>query len=130
MHATLFLALQLLADASPPTSSAPVRAVWLADMAPDRVQPSPGRFVFVSGSAADEVDGRVLVEAAGPPGVLRTVSFAKGETDEGLNVARPVVSFLFSCPPIWPCGERSKPLALRRSNERRRLRAAETGLTV
>jgi hypothetical protein len=37
------------------------------------------------------VDGRVLVEAAGPPGVLRTVSFARGETDEGLDVAQPVV---------------------------------------
>jgi len=53
--------------------------------------PAPGRFVFVPGSAVDEVDGRVLVEAAGPPGVLRTVSFAPGETDEGLDVLRPIV---------------------------------------
>jgi len=45
----------------------------------------------VPGSATDEVDGRVLVEAAGPPGVLRTVHFAAGETDEGLDVVRPVV---------------------------------------
>jgi hypothetical protein len=28
---------------------------------------------------------------AGPPGMLRTVQFARGETDEGLDVARPVV---------------------------------------
>jgi hypothetical protein len=78
-------------DVPPPTSAVTVRAVWLADLHPDRVQPGPGRFVFVPGSATDEVDGRVLVEAAGPPGVLRTVSFARGETDEGLDVALPVV---------------------------------------
>jgi hypothetical protein len=46
--------------------------------------------VFVPGSATDEVDGCVGVEAAGPPGVLRTVSFARGETDEGLDVASPI----------------------------------------
>jgi hypothetical protein len=68
-----------------------VRAVWLADLHPDHVQPGPGRFGFVPGSAVDEVDGRVLVEAAGPSGVLRTVYFARSETDEGLDVARPVV---------------------------------------
>jgi hypothetical protein len=33
----------------------------------------------------------VVVEAAGLPGVLRTVHFARGETDEGLDVAQPVV---------------------------------------
>jgi hypothetical protein len=38
--------------------------------------------VFVPDSATDEVDGRILVEAVGPPGVLRVVVFAKGETDE------------------------------------------------
>jgi len=47
--------------------------------------------VFVPGSAPDEVDGRVLVEAAGPPGVLRTVHFAASETDEGLDLAQPMV---------------------------------------
>jgi hypothetical protein len=47
--------------------------------------------VFVPSSPPDEVDGRVLVEAAGPPGVLRTVSFARGETDEGLDIAQPIV---------------------------------------
>ena len=31
------------------------------------------------------------VETAGPGDVLRVVSFAKGETDEGLDVAQPVV---------------------------------------
>jgi hypothetical protein len=65
--------------------------VWLADLDPDRVQPDPGRFVFVPGSATDEVDGRVLVEAAGPRGVLRTVHFARGEDDTGLDVAQPIV---------------------------------------
>jgi len=50
-----------------------------------------GRFLFVPGSAVDQVDGWVLVEAAGPSGVLRMVSFAKGETDEGLDVAQPIV---------------------------------------
>src|SRR5262245_25308821 len=30
-------------------------------------------------------------EATGPPGVLRTVQFARGESDEGLDVAAPVV---------------------------------------
>ena len=30
-------------------------------------------------------------EAAGSPGVLRTISFAKGETDEGLDVLAPIV---------------------------------------
>jgi hypothetical protein len=45
----------------------------------------------VSGSATDEVDGRVLVEVAGPPGVSRTVQFARGETDECLDFAQPIV---------------------------------------
>jgi len=44
-----------------------------------------------SAEAAKEVDRRVLVEAAGPPGVRRTVQFARGETDEGLDVAQPIV---------------------------------------
>jgi hypothetical protein len=63
-----------------------VRAVWFADLMPDRVQPGAGRFVFVPGSATDEVDGRVLVEAAGPPGVLRTVYFARSrETNNSMS---------------------------------------------
>src|SRR5262245_57407095 len=37
------------------------------------------------------VVGRILVEAAGPPDVLRTVQFARGETEEGLDMAAPVV---------------------------------------
>jgi hypothetical protein len=45
----------------------------------------------VPSSAVDVVDGRVLIEAAGPPSVLRTLSFAKGEDDEGLDVAQPIV---------------------------------------
>jgi hypothetical protein len=87
----MLLLLLLLVDVPPP-SAVTVRAVWLADLTPERVTSgSVGRFVFVPDSRADEVDGRVLVEAAGPPGVLRTVSFARGETDEGLDVAQPVV---------------------------------------
>jgi hypothetical protein len=47
--------------------------------------------VFVPDSATDEVDGRVLVEVAGLPAVLRTVQFAAGETGGGLDVAQPIV---------------------------------------
>ena len=50
-----------------------------------------GRFVFVPGSAPDEADGRVLVEAAGPPGVLRTVPFAAGERGEILDIQASVI---------------------------------------
>jgi hypothetical protein len=75
---------------APPDAST-VRAVWLADLHPDRIQPGPGLFVFVPGSRADDVTGVWCVEAAGPPGVLRVVSFAAGETDEGLDVAQPIV---------------------------------------
>jgi len=45
----------------------------------------------VPGSRPDEVDGHVEVDAAGPPGVSRTVRFARGETDEDLDVAQPIV---------------------------------------
>src|SRR5262245_18620088 len=41
-----------------------------------------GCFVFAPDSIVDEVDGCVPIEAAGPPGLLRTISFAKGQTDE------------------------------------------------
>jgi len=44
----------------------------------------------VPDNRADEVDGCVGVEAAGPPSVLRTVHFVTGE-DDGLDVAQPVV---------------------------------------
>ena len=46
---------------------------------------------MVSGSAFDEVEGQVLVEIAGLPDVLRTVSLTRDETDEQLDVTRPVV---------------------------------------
>src|SRR5438067_181266 len=66
-------------------SAATVRAVWLADPAPDRVRTGPaGRFVFIPDSRPDEVDGSIVIDAAGPPGVLRTVQFARGQTDKGL----------------------------------------------
>ena len=47
--------------------------------------------MLVPGSATDEVDGPVLVEAASPPGVLRTVRFGAGETGEGLDIQASVV---------------------------------------
>jgi len=47
--------------------------------------------VFVPARRPDEVDSRVVVGAAGPPGVLRTVQFARGQPDEGLDVLAPVV---------------------------------------
>jgi len=49
------------------------------------------RFVFVPDSLVDEHDGCFGVEAAGPPGVSRTVQFARGESDEGLDVAQPII---------------------------------------
>src|SRR5262245_9155449 len=86
-----FLALLLADMPSPPTDAATIRAVWLADLHPGRLQPGPGRFVFVPGSRADDVTGHWCVEAAGAGDVLRVVSFAKGETDEGLDISQPVV---------------------------------------
>jgi len=88
---TLLLAVALALDIPEPASAATTRAVWLADLHPDRVQPGPGLFIFVPDSRADDVTGNWCVEAAGPPGVLRIVSFAQGETDEGLDVAEPIV---------------------------------------
>ena len=81
-----------LPSADLPVPQVGTATAWLDDLHSDRVQAGTvGRFVFVPGSRPDEVDGPVLVEAAGPPGVLRTVCFARGETDEGLDVAEPVV---------------------------------------
>ncbi len=87
MHALLLF---ILLDVPQPPPADTVCAVELATL-PTAARPGPGRFVFVPVIATDEVDGRVLVEAAGPPGVLRTVHFAGGETDEGLDVAQPIV---------------------------------------
>ena len=50
-----------------------------------------GMFCSVPGSRADDVTGRWCVEVAGAGDVLRVVSFAKGETDEGLDIAAPIV---------------------------------------
>jgi hypothetical protein len=87
----VFLLLPALDVPSPPSADT-VRAVWLADLHPDRVQPGPGRFVFVPDSAVDEVDGHFELEAAGwSPGLVRTVSFARGESDEDLDVQAPIV---------------------------------------
>src|SRR5262249_10472219 len=80
-----------LADAPPPTDASTVRSVWLADLDPARVQlGTAGRFVFIPDSRPAEADGCVVVDAAGPTGVLRTVQCARGEADEGLDVAAPI----------------------------------------
>jgi len=83
----------LPADAPTPSAgSATVRAVWLADLDPATVRSGTvGRWVFVPDSRADDVTGCWCVEAAGAGDVLRVVSLAKGETDEGLDVAKPIV---------------------------------------
>ncbi|HKB37914.1 MAG TPA: hypothetical protein VKD72_15815 [Gemmataceae bacterium] len=87
----LFLLLLSL-DIPPLPSADTTQDRWLADLDPARVHPGPGIFVFVPGSAVDEIDGHFEIEAAGcAPGLLRTVSFARGETDEGLDVAQPIV---------------------------------------
>ena len=91
MTISFFLALLLADLPSPPPDTSTVRAVWLANLDPAGVQPGHGRFVFVPGSRADDVPGHWCVEAAGAGDVLRVVSFAVGETDEGLDVAAPVV---------------------------------------
>jgi hypothetical protein len=57
MRVALQLTALLPADVPQLPNADTVRAVWLADLHPDRVQPGPGRFVFVSDSAIDEVDG-------------------------------------------------------------------------
>ena len=72
-------------------SAAPLDFPSVANLDSDRVQPGPGRLVFVPDSATDEIDACVLVEAAGPPGVLHTVHFGAGGTDEGLDIVAPVV---------------------------------------
>ena len=52
-----FFVVLLLADMpSPPTDALTVRAVWLADLDPARVQPGPGLFVFVPGCTVDRED--------------------------------------------------------------------------
>src|SRR5262245_48682995 len=87
----LFLLLPALDVPGPPTS-ATSRAVWLADVQLHTARPGYGRFVFVPGSAVDEIDGHFEIEAAGSsPGVLHTLHFAAGEKDEGLDVAQPIV---------------------------------------
>src|SRR5215470_4911532 len=88
---TLLLTALVALDVPPAPDASTVRAVWLADLHPDRVKAGPGMFVFVPGSRADDVTGHWCVEAAGAGDVLHVVSFAKGETDEGLDIAAPIV---------------------------------------
>ena len=47
--------------------------------------------MFVPGSRPDDVIGTWQVVAAGAGDVLRVVSFAAGESDEGLDVVQPIV---------------------------------------
>src|SRR5262249_60743755 len=85
-------ALLFVCAAAPPRpGSRTIRAVWLADLDPDRVRPGPGHLVFAPGSRADAVTGHECVEATGADDVLRVVSFARGQTDEGLDIAAPIV---------------------------------------
>ena len=77
---------------SPPPDALTVNAVWLADLTPEQVtSPRHGRFVFVPDSRADDVTGHWCIQAAGAGDVLRVVTFAVGETDEGLDIAAPIV---------------------------------------
>src|SRR5262245_38705169 len=87
-----FLALLLANIPSPSTGAATSRAVWLADLDPATVKSrTVGCWVFVPGSRADDVTGCWCVEAAGAGDVLRVVFFAKGETDEDLDLLQPIV---------------------------------------
>ena len=87
MPAALTIALLLPADAPAPLPSADaVEAVDLSRLTPHSpLVGKVGRFVFVPDSLpGEDGDGRVGVDAAGPPGCSRAVLFAPGETDDGL----------------------------------------------
>src|SRR5215471_14402493 len=74
MTISFFLALLLAEMPSPPTDTATVRAVWLADLDPATVKSGTvGRWVFVPDSRTDDVTGVWQVEAAGAGDVLRVV---------------------------------------------------------
>jgi len=69
-----------------PRAGLTVPTLDVATLTPERAAAlvgRPGRFVFVPTSRPDDVDGCLLVEADGPPGYLRTVSFDPSEEDEG-----------------------------------------------
>jgi len=87
----LLLALLALVDVPTPPDALTVRAVWLADLTAETAREGHGHFVFVPDSLVDEHDGCSGLEAAGPPRVSRTVQFARGESDEGLDLAQPIV---------------------------------------
>jgi len=93
MQIALILALLLAStDLPSPPDASTFCAIWLADLTPEQVTSGThGRFVFVPDSLVDEHGGCSGVEAAGPPGVSRTVQFAKGESDEGLDLVQPIV---------------------------------------
>ena len=89
---TLLLTAVLALDVPQPADASTIPVVWLADLDPATVKSGTvGRWVFVPGSRPDDVTGHWCVEVAGAGDVLRVVSFAKGETDEGLDVVAPIV---------------------------------------
>src|SRR5215471_15913118 len=91
MQLAVVLAL-ISTDSLPPPSALTVRAVWLADLDPATVRSGTvGCWIFVPGSRADDVTMVWQVEAAGAGDVLCVVSFAVGETDEGLDVLASIV---------------------------------------
>jgi len=92
MPLTLLAALLLAEGPRPPADT--VATLDLARLTPGRAALLAGRPVrvsFVPDSRADDVLGVWAVEAAGPPGWLRIVTFAPGEGDEGLGVVAPQV---------------------------------------
>jgi hypothetical protein len=63
----------------------------VATLTPLTARPGPGRFVFLPGSRPSVHSDHDLIEAVAPPGVLRCVEFAPGESEEGLDVLAPIV---------------------------------------
>ena len=88
------LALLLLADAPAPGGGEAVRAHDFARLTHRSALVGRGvRVVFTPDSAVGELGGGPWVEVAGPDdGVTRTVAFAAGEPEDGLDVAAPLVA--------------------------------------
>jgi hypothetical protein len=88
------LALLLLADAPSPAPGEMVHAHDFARLTPHSALVGRAvRVVFTPDSAMGELRGGPWVEAAGPPdGAVRTVAFAPGESEDGFDVAAPLVA--------------------------------------
>jgi len=92
MTAALLLCVLLAADGgSAAAHPAPVQTTDMTTLTPLTARPGPGRFVFLPGSRACRVSGRVGVEAAGPDGCLRCREFDPCEDEDGLDVLAPVL---------------------------------------